>query len=232
MLDKINIAIDGYSSCGKGTLAKSIAQKLGYLFIDSGAMYRAVTLYLLQNNIPISQDTITTDLLKNINISFEYDADVHRYLTYLNGKNIEEQIRTLSVGDKVSEVSAISEVRKFLVTQQREIGKNKGVVMDGRDIGTVVFPDAELKIFMIANPNIRAQRRFKELTEQGKNVTFEEVLKNIQKRDHIDSTRSDSPLKKAIDAKELDNSSLTKDAQTEIVMEWIGQILQNRNTSI
>ncbi|MBR9860372.1 (d)CMP kinase [bacterium] len=226
MSNKINIAIDGHSSCGKGTLAKNIAKELGYLFIDSGAMYRAVTLYLIQNNIPLEEVQADPALLGYIKIKFLYDSDRGFYETYLNGVNVEDEIRSMQVSKLVSNVSAIQEVRTFLVAKQQEMGRNKGVVMDGRDIGTVVFPDAELKIFMTAAPEIRAKRRYEELQKKGIHVNYQEVLHNIRERDHIDSTREASPLKKAEDAITLDNSSMTKYEQARLALQWAKGVIQ------
>jgi cytidylate kinase len=219
---KIIIAIDGHSSCGKSTLAKSLARELGYVYIDSGAMYRAVTLYALRNGWikngePDRQKVI--EGLKDIKITFHWDEKTEQNTTFLNGENVEEEIRQLEVSQNVSPISTIAEVRHEMVKQQRENGKNKGTVMDGRDIGTVVFPDAELKIFMTASPEIRAQRRFKELKEKGLEVNFEEILKNVEERDSIDSGREVSPLKKADDALVLDNSYLTREEQLQWSLE-------------
>ncbi len=211
---KINIAIDGYSSCGKGTLAKELAKELHYLFIDSGAMYRAVTLAILRNDIEINDVVAIENLLPKLAISFEYNATLHHYQTLLNGDNIETEIRTMEVSNWVSPVSKIEAVRDFLVKQQKAIGTNKGVVMDGRDIGTVVFPDAELKIFMTARPEVRAQRRLTELRQKGDiNTTFEEVLENLRSRDLQDSTRLNSPLKQAEDAIVIDNTNINREEQ-------------------
>lgn len=219
---KIIIAIDGHSSCGKSTLAKSLARELGYVYIDSGAMYRAVTLYALRNGWikngePDRQKVI--EGLKDIKITFHWDEKTEQNTTFLNGENVEEEIRQLEVSQNVSPISTIAEVRHEMVKQQRENGKNKGIVMDGRDIGTVVFPDAELKIFMTASPEIRAQRRFQELKEKGLEVNFEEILKNVEERDSIDSGREVSPLKKADDALVLDNSYLTREEQLQWSLE-------------
>lgn len=220
MLPKINIAIDGHSSCGKGTLAKNIAKELDYIFVDSGAMYRAVTLYLMQHDIPLEEVAEDPALLGNIKISFEYEHEREYYETYLNGVNVEKEIRGMHVSRNVSPVSAIKEVRDFLVAKQKEIGQAKGVVMDGRDIGTVVYPDAELKIFMTASPEIRAKRRYLELEKKGINVNYQEVLHNIRERDHIDSTRAESPLIKAEDAITLDNSAMSKEVQAKLALKW------------
>ncbi len=215
---KIIIAIDGHSSCGKSTLAKSLARELGYIYIDSGAMYRAITLYALrkgwiENGQPDRQKII--EGLKDVSISFSWDEATEQNVTFLNGENVEQEIRQLAVSQNVSPVSTIAEVRTEMVKQQRENGKNKGIVMDGRDIGTVVFPDAELKIFMTASPEIRSQRRFLELKEKGEDVKFEEILQNVEERDTIDSGREVSPLKKAEDALVLDNSHMSRQEQLQ-----------------
>jgi CMP/dCMP kinase len=224
---QIIIAIDGYSSCGKSTLAKQIAAALHYRYIDTGAMYRATALYLMRNQIDIYHPQLVANALTDIHINFRVNKETQSQDTYLNDENVENEIRVNPrVVSIVSDVSAISEVRRFLVKQQQQMGAQKGIVMDGRDIGTVVFPNAELKIFVTADPQIRTQRRLDELKEKGQHTTYEEVLANLQKRDHIDSTRADSPLKKADDAIELDNSYLTRDEQFEIVMEWVKQKIQ------
>ncbi len=223
---KINIAIDGYSSCGKGTLAKELAKALNYLFIDSGAMYRAVTLALLRRNIPVDDIAAIEKLLPQLAISFEFNKTLNHYQTLLNGDNIESEIRTMEVSNLVSPVSKIDSVRDFLVKQQRTIGLNKGVVMDGRDIGTVVFPDAELKIFMTAQPEIRAQRRLAELRQKGDVMTtFEEVLENLSSRDLQDSTRANSPLLQAADAIVIDNSNLSREEQKTLAMRLVNEKL-------
>jgi CMP/dCMP kinase len=215
---KIVIAIDGYSSCGKSTLAKSLAQKLGYIYIDSGAMYRAITLFALRNNFlsgRIPDKKAIIESIAAIDITFEFNSATGMNTTFMNGENIEEEIRKPEVSENVSPVSVISEVRQEMVSLQQQMGRNKGIVMDGRDIGTVVFPDAELKIFMTADPAIRAKRRHLELTGKGLDISMEEVAKNIETRDHIDQTREASPLRKAGDAIILDNSNLTTDQQLE-----------------
>jgi len=213
---RIIVAIDGFSSCGKSTLAKSLARALGYIYIDSGAMYRAVTLYALRNqwirNGQLDTKAIL-DGLSLISVSFSFDPATERNTTYMNGENIEEEIRQLHVSEYVSQVSAIKEVRLAMVRLQQEMGKDKGVVMDGRDIGTVVFPGAELKIFMTADPEIRALRRFRELTLKGISVSMEEIRENIRARDFMDQNREESPLRKAEDAIILDNSFLTPEEQ-------------------
>ena len=221
---KIIIAIDGHSSCGKSTMAKSLAQELGYVYIDSGAMYRVVTLYalrmgLINNGVPDTKKIIAE--LKNINITFKWDENAGKNTTFLNDENVEEEIRRLEVSQNVSPISTIAEVRHEMVRQQRENGKNKGIIMDGRDIGTVVFPDAELKIFMTASPEIRAQRRFDELKQKGVDVDFAEILENVEGRDQIDSNREISPLKKADDALILDNSNLTREEQLKWTLERV-----------
>lgn len=209
---KIVIAIDGFSSCGKSTMAKELARKIGYVYIDSGAMYRAVTLYCIDNDL-FENDTVNeSELQKVINtlqITFKINPESGKPETYLNGENVENEIRSMRVSDKVSQVSAIPFVREAMVAQQQALGKQKGVVMDGRDIGTTVFPDAELKIFVTASPETRAQRRLDELQKKGSNVSFEEVLDNVKKRDYIDQSREISPLRKADDALLLDNSKMT-----------------------
>ncbi len=215
---KIVIAIDGHSSCGKSTLAKTLARLLGYIYIDSGAMYRAVTLYSLRNGwIKNGKPDIGKVIvgLKDIKITFRWDKEAEKNTTFLNGENIEGEIRDLEVSQNVSPISTIAEVRHEMVKQQRENGQDKGIVMDGRDIGTVVFPFAELKIFMTASPETRAQRRFLELKEKGMDVSFDDILANVKERDKIDSSREVSPLKKAGDALVLDNSNLTREQQLE-----------------
>ncbi len=220
MSRKINIAIDGYSSCGKGTLAKALAKALHYTFIDTGAMYRAVTYSLLENFIDINNTEAVIKHLPSLQISFNYQPDKNFYHTVLNGVDIESEIRGMEVSNLVSPVSKIDAVRTFLVDQQRQIGANKAVVMDGRDIGTVVFPDAELKLFMTAKPEIRAQRRLDELRYKGDTLTtFEEVLNNLNERDRIDSGRENSPLKPATDAILIDNSFMTRDEQFHQALE-------------
>ena len=221
-MKKIIIAIDGYSSCGKSTIAKELAKALNYHYVDSGAMYRAVTLFLLQNHIDIYHPEMVHKALSDIRINFGYNEQTQTQITLLNGENVEHEIRVNSrVASAVSEVSSISEVRKFLVTQQQILGAQKGIVMDGRDIGTVVFPAAELKLFITAEPKIRAQRRLDELKSLGQNTTFEEVLANLTKRDEMDSNRLDSPLLKAEDAIEIDNSNLSQDEQFALIIDLV-----------
>ena len=213
---KIIIAIDGFSSTGKSTVAKQLAKQLGYIYVDTGAMYRAVTLYAMKNDIVgeifFKKDDLITSLHK-ISLSFKFNQELGFAEMYLNDKNVEKEIRTLEVSKLVSKVSEVSEVRKKLVAEQQSMGTNKGIVMDGRDIGTVVFPDAELKLFMTASPDKRATRRYKELIARGDDVNYEEILHNVVERDRIDSTREDSPLKKAADAIEFDNSEMGLEEQ-------------------
>jgi CMP/dCMP kinase len=216
-MSKIIIAIDGHSSCGKSSTAKKAAANISYSYIDTGAMYRAVTLYFLQNHISISNQKEIETALENITIEFRINA-AGQNQTYLNGLNVEDEIRKLYVANKVSEVSAIAAVRHAMVDQQRKMGKKKGLVMDGRDIGTVVFPEAELKIFMTADPLVRAQRRQIELMTKGDVLDIEEILENIKKRDIIDSTRTESPLKQADDAVVIDTTYMTLDEQVDQVI--------------
>lgn len=217
----IIIAIDGHSSCGKSTVAKEVANKLGYTYIDSGAMYRAVTLYCLRNNLApagvVDEEKLRLHI-GNIHLRFAFNPDLQKHETLLNGENIEEEIRRPEVANLVSPVSVIGFVREALVRLQREMGRNKGIVMDGRDIGTVVFPDAELKIFMTASPEIRAKRRYDELIAKGVHVELEDIIRNTRDRDRIDSTREISPLRQADDAILLDNSHLTREQQLEFVL--------------
>lgn len=221
-MKKIIIAIDGFSSCGKSTMAKSLARNIGYLYFDSGAMYRAVALYCLRNNL-IEGDKIDTGKLReqmdNIKITFEADPATKNSVTLLNGVNVEHEIRSLEVSRMVSQVAALDFVRSEMVEQQRNMGKQKGIVMDGRDIGTTVFPDAELKIFVTASAEVRAQRRYDELKARGDNPDYNEILENVQLRDHIDQTREVSPLKKADDALLLDNSNMTREEQEQWLKE-------------
>lgn len=217
-MKKITIAIDGFSSCGKSTMAKDLAREVGYIYIDSGAMYRAVTLYSIENGI-FNGDIIDTERLKqeikNIRISFKMNPKSGRPDTYLNDVNVEDKIRTMEVSSKVSPISALDFVREEMVAQQQSMGKEKGIVMDGRDIGTTVFPDAELKIFVTATPEIRAQRRFDELKAKGQEASFDEILENVKQRDYIDQHRDVSPLRQADDALLLDNTDLTIEQQKE-----------------
>jgi len=220
-MNKKIIAIDGWSACGKSTLAKQLANKLGYVYIDSGAMYRAITLFFLRQNIDLSNAVEILEALRNINIDFRFNADAHHSDIYLNDENIEDLIRDLSVAEKVSDVAAIAAVRTFAVAQQQKMGNNKGIVMDGRDIGTTVFPNAEIKLFMTADSTIRVERRLKELTPKNPHITMEEVKKNLENRDHLDSTREISPLRKAADAIVLDNTQLTMEEQLEFALRLI-----------
>lgn len=230
-MQNITIAIDGFSSTGKSTLAKQIAKELGYVYVDTGAMYRAVTLYALQNNFINENSFKVNDFvleLDKINLSFKFNEVLGFSEMYLNDVNVEKEIRTLEVSSYVSKVSAVPEVRYQLVKQQQKMGQGKGIVMDGRDIGTVVFPQAELKIFMTASPEIRAQRRYDELIKRGDKVDFNEVLQNVQERDYIDSNREDSPLIKAQDAIEIDNTNLTLEEQFESIMNLVRMTLENQ----
>ncbi|HEY5687719.1 MAG TPA: (d)CMP kinase [Yeosuana sp.] len=225
---KIIIAIDGFSSTGKSTVAKQIAKHLGYIYIDSGAMYRAVTFFAMTQGFIDNEKFNIEGLiskLKSIDIGFKFNEDLGFAEVYLNGENIEKQIRTLEVSNFVSIVSAIPELRQQLVLQQQKMGIKKGVVMDGRDIGTVVFPDAELKLFMTASADTRALRRFKELKSKGENVLYEHVLKNVQERDYLDSTREDSPLFKADDAIEIDNSNMSMEEQFATILKLVMTVL-------
>ena len=217
-MKKITIAIDGYSSCGKSTMAKDLAREVGYIYIDSGAMYRAVTLYCLENGL-FTNESIDTERLEtampHIRISFELNPETQRPMTFLNGQNVEDRIRTMEVSNRVSPVAALPFVRKALVELQQEMGRAKGIVMDGRDIGTAVFPDAELKIFVTASAEIRAQRRYDELKAKGQEASFEEILTNVKERDYIDQNREVSPLRQAEDALLLDNSNMTIEEQKQ-----------------
>lgn len=226
---KITIAIDGFSSTGKSTVAKQIAKHLGYVYVDSGAMYRAVTFYAMNNGFIDSNHFDVDKLvscLNDISISFKFNKESGFAEVYLNGENIEKEIRTLAVSGYVSKVAEVSEVRQLLVQQQQKMGEDKGVVMDGRDIGTVVFPNAELKLFMTASAETRAERRYKELIEKGDAVSYQDVLENVQERDYIDSNRADSPLVKAIDAIEIDNSNMSVQKQFNKIMEHVNKTLK------
>ena len=227
MNKKITIAIDGFSSTGKSTLAKQLATHLGYVYVDTGAMYRAVAFFAMQNGFINDEFFDKESLIKSlpfIKLQFKFNADLGFAEIYLNKVNVETEIRTIEVSGFVSKVAEVSEVRTKLVEQQKEMGKDKGIVMDGRDIGTVVFPDAELKIFMTASATTRAQRRYNELVAKGDRVTFEEVLKNVEERDYIDTHREDSPLVMAEDAIEIDNSHLNRKEQFELVLELVNEI--------
>jgi len=221
MVNKIIITIDGWSSTGKSTLAKQLAKKLGYRHIDSGAMYRAITLYFLRNHIDWTNRKEVLDALKNIALEFIVNEKTFQSEIFLNGENVEYLIRDLIISEKVSDVAARKEVRDFAVIQQHKIGEEKGIVMDGRDIGTVVFPHAEIKIFMTADSSVRVERRFKELFEKNPNITLEEVKNNIEMRDYMDSHREVSPLRKAEDAEELDNTYLTEKEQLDIALKLV-----------
>ncbi len=222
----IVIAIDGYSSCGKSTIAKELSKILTYKYVDTGAMYRAVTLYFIQNKVDFKNIDQVMKALDNIHITFKINMQTQAQETFLNDENIENEIRVNPrVAGFVSDVSSISEVRRFLVKQQQVLGKERAIIMDGRDIGTVVFPDAELKLFITADPNVRAQRRFDELKEKGKETTFEEVLANLTKRDYIDSHREDSPLMKADDAIEIDNSNINHQEQLDLILKLVNEKL-------
>ena len=225
---KIIITIDGWSSCGKSTLAKQLAAQLGYIYVDSGAMYRAITLYFLRNHVNWTDVKQVKKALQEITLEFAFNESSQRSEMWLNGENVEYVIRDLVVAEKVSEVAAIKEVRDFAVAQQQAMGKGKGIVMDGRDIGTVVFPKAELKIFMTADNAVRVERRFKELFEKNPNTTIEEVKTNLEMRDYIDSHREVSPLRQADDAVVLDNTNLTEEQQFKKAM----QLVNSRTTPV
>jgi cytidylate kinase len=220
-MNKKIITIDGWSACGKSTLAKQLAKQLGYVYIDSGAMYRAITLYFMRNHINLSQTTEVLGALNNINLDFRFNPDSLQSDIYLNGENIEPLIRDLSIAEKVSDVAAIGEVRTFAVAQQQKMGENKGIVMDGRDIGTTVFPNAEIKFFMTADSDVRVVRRLKELSVKNPLITLDEVKQNLENRDYLDSTRAISPLRKADDAIVLDNTNLTMDEQLAIALQLV-----------
>ncbi len=222
-MKKINIAIDGWSSCGKSTMARQLAKELNYIFIDSGAMYRAIALYFIQHRLDLHDYNAVEKALENIKLSFQKNIHTGNNEIWMNGENVEQRIREMEVASKVSDVAAIKEVREFAVAQQQLIGKDKGVVMDGRDIGTTVFPEAELKIFMTANVDVRVERRFKELSIKNPLISIEEVKANLQTRDHMDSTREVSPLKKANDALVLDNSELTQEEQFSMALRWANE---------
>ena len=226
--NKITIAIDGYSSTGKSTVAKQLAKHLGYIYVDSGAMYRAVTYYTMINGFinehQFNKEALISNL-QNIEISFKFNGDLGFAEVYLNGENIEKQIRTLEVSSFVSKVATLPEVRSQLVKQQQKMGKDKGVVMDGRDIGTVVFPDAELKLFMSASAETRAKRRYKELIDRGDDVSYEDVLKNVEERDYLDTNRVESPLLKANDAINFDNSNMTRQEQFDAILKLVDTVL-------
>ena len=230
-MKKITIAIDGFSSCGKSTMAKDLAKRIGYVYVDTGAMYRAVTLFALRNGLFDEQGKVMENALQermgDINISFQFNAETSRPDTYLNGELVEKEIRGMEVSDHVSLVSAIPFVREAMVAQQQRMGQEKGIVMDGRDIGTTVFPDAELKVFVTASAEVRAERRYKELIDKGMEADYDEILKNVQERDYLDSHREVSPLRKADDAIELDNSHMTIPEQNEWLFRLYEQAAQD-----
>lgn len=230
-MEKIIIAIDGFSSCGKSTMAKDLAHELGYIYVDTGAMYRCVALYALQHKLFLKDGEINIPELEaampNINISFKLNKETGRPDTYLNNENVENKIRTMEVSSHVSPVAAVSFVRAALVEQQKKMGKDKGIVMDGRDIGTVVFPNAELKIFVTASPEVRAQRRYDELKGKGMEAEFNDILENVKQRDYIDSHRSVSPLRKAEDAIELDNSNISIEEQKQWLINQYKRVCKN-----
>ena len=229
-MKKITIAIDGFSSCGKSTMAKDLAKEIGYIYVDTGAMYRSATLYALRHNLFNADGSIREEELKaqmkNINISFQLNKTTGRPDTFLNGENVEKDIRSMEVSSHVSPIAALPFVRAALVAQQQRMGAGKGIVMDGRDIGTVVFPDAELKIFVTASAEVRAQRRYDELKAKGMEANFNDILKNVEERDYIDSHRATSPLRKAPDAIELDNSNLTIAQQQQWLYEQYRKVAE------
>ena len=228
-MNKINIAIDGWSSCGKSTMARQMASILDYTFIDSGAMYRAITLFFLRNKVDLKDENAVQSALRAINLRFQKNRETGNQEICLNGLPVEMDIRSMAVAERVSEVAAIKSVRDFAVAQQQLLGKDKGVVMDGRDIGTVVFPDAELKIFMTASIAVRTKRRLIELQAKHPEITIEEVAENLQQRDLIDSTRDISPLKQADDAIVLDNTCLTPEEQLNLALAWARKEIENVN---
>ena len=223
-MKKIVVTIDGWSSCGKSTLAKQLAKTLGYIYVDSGAMYRAITLYFLRNHTDWTDDKEVQEALRNIHLHFEYNKKSEQSEMFLNEENVEYVIRDLVIAEKVSDVAAIAAVRKFAVAQQQKMGKEKGIVMDGRDIGTTVFPKAELKIFMTADIAVRVERRYKEMFEKNPNITIDEIKSNLVLRDYIDSHREVSPLRKAGDAIEIDNTHITMEQQLEIALQLTNKL--------
>lgn len=228
-MKKITIAIDGFSSCGKSTMAKDLAKEIGYIYVDSGAMYRAVTLFAMQNGLFNEQGVdvdVLEDKIQDVHISFQLDAETQRPVTYLNNINVEQEIRGMEVSSRVSHIAALGFVRTAMVKLQQEMGQNKGIVMDGRDIGTTVFPDAELKIFVTASAEVRAQRRYDELKAKGQEASFESILENVKERDQLDMTREVSPLKQADDAILLDNSNLTIEEQKAWLKEQYEKAIQ------
>ncbi|MDC6352038.1 (d)CMP kinase [Zeaxanthinibacter sp. PT1] len=231
-MKKITVAIDGFSSTGKSTLAKQLAKALGYVYVDTGAMYRAVTLFALRNGFVGGEQNNMSALVKllpKIRLKFKFNPEMGFAEIYLNGENVENEIRKLEVSRYVSQVAAVQEVRFKLVDLQKQMGKDKGIVMDGRDIGTVVFPDAELKVFMTASPEVRANRRYKELIDKGDDVNFDEVLQNVRERDHIDSNREFSPLRKAEDAIEFDNGDMGREEQFERIYNYALRVIEKIN---
>ena len=226
-MKKIIITLDGYSSCGKSTLAKQMAAHLNYVFIDSGAMYRGITLYFIRHGIDVTNSDAVIEALKLIHLAFMLNEKTGRADMYLNNENVEEEIRGLEVSNQVSQVAALEPVRIFSVAQQQLMGAQKGIVMDGRDIGTAVFPEAELKIFVTASPEVRVERRYQELVAKDPAITKAEIKANLEMRDHIDSTREFSPLKQADDALVLDNSSLTRDEQLELALSWAKERIES-----
>lgn len=219
----IIVAIDGFSSCGKSTLARALAAKYHYAYVDSGAMYRAVTLYFLNNDVDWNDESQVTSALDHISIGFKFNPETDTNETYLNGLNVEYAIRDMRISAKVSEVSRIKAVRNALVQFQQDMGEHRGIVMDGRDIGTVVFPDAELKLFMTADTAVRVQRRYQELLEKGETITIEQVTENLAHRDHIDTTRAESPLRQAKDALVLDNTDFSQEEQLALASKWVDE---------
>lgn len=226
-MKKIIITLDGYSSCGKSTLAKQMAAHLNYVFIDSGAMYRAITLYFIRHRIDVTNSDAVIEALTHIHLAFKLNEQTGRADMYLNSENVEEEIRGLEVSNNVSQVAALEPVRIFSVAQQQLMGTQKGIVMDGRDIGTAVFPEAELKIFVTASPEVRVERRYQELVAKDPAITKAEIQANLEMRDHIDSTREFSPLQQAHDALVLDNSNLTRDEQLELALSWAQERIAN-----
>ena len=231
-MKKIVVAVDGYSSCGKSTTAKLVAKELGYAYIDTGAMYRAVTLYFLEHYIDFTNPKKISQALEDIHITFVRNSRTQRNEVFLNGLNVEDEIRKMYISNQVSEVSVIPEVRHAMVAQQQKMGRRRGVVMDGRDIGTTVFPDAEVKVFMTADVYIRAQRRQQELLDKGQLVSIDDIVENLKKRDLIDSTRKESPLVRAADAEELDTTHITIDEQVDFVMNQVAAKIFKKEFSL
>lgn len=229
MGEKLIIAIDGYSACGKSTLARQLAEKLDYIYVDTGAMYRAITLFLLRNDIDIEQEQQLAQALEQIELSFELNAENGQRQIHLNGENVNDFIRGLAVAEKVSFVAAKSLVRKYAIAKQREIGKPGGVVLEGRDIGTGVFPDADLKIFMTADIEVRVDRRFAEFYKKNPEISRIEVKSNLEKRDYVDTNRALNPLKQAEDARVLDNTHLDREEQLQLALDWVNEVLNKKN---